>query len=73
MTVTNHHLAEVLGWTRVHYYNFIRFGELKDAGRGSRMYGWVQHNVPIERWASWNGDIWFKDPKDALLFNLTWA
>ena len=73
MKVTNHHLAEALGWQRVHYYDFVRFEQYRDGARSSNMYQWVQTNIPADRWVSWNGDMWFKDPKDATLFGLRWA
>jgi hypothetical protein len=73
MKITNHYLAEMAGWHRVHYYNFIHFDQLQDYNRGTTMFEWIHNNVPSERWLSWNGDIWFKDSREAAMFALVWA
>lgn len=72
MKITNHYLAELAGWQRVHYYDFIHFGVV-GAPLGTTIYKWVQDNVPADRWVSWNGDMWFKDPREAAMFVLRWA
>jgi hypothetical protein len=73
MKITNHHLAEMAGWHRVHYYDFIRFDQRQDINRGKNMYRWVQENVAPDKWVSWNGDMWFKDSGEATMFTLVWA
>lgn len=74
MTITNHYLAELAGWHRVHYFDFFRPGTLaKDMGSDSTMFQWVQDTVPAERWLSWNGDMWFADSREAAMFVLRWA
>jgi hypothetical protein len=72
MIISNHYLAELAGWHRVHYYDFIRPGT--PAGDiGDNMLGWVQEHIPPERWLSWNATIWFQDPREATMFTLRWA
>lgn len=74
MKITNHYLAEMAGWHRVHYWDFIRPGTLaKDCGNNHSMYQWVYENIPAERWISWNGDMWFKDAREAAMFTLKWS
>ena len=70
MKITNHYLAEMAGWHRVHYYDFLH---PENGTYGTNMYKWVQENVPAERWVSWNGDIWFADSREAAMFALRWA
>jgi hypothetical protein len=70
MRITNHYLAEMAGWHKVHYYDFIRE---KHNHNVTTMMDWLKENIYHERWLSWNGDIWFKDPREATMFALVWA
>ena len=72
MKITNHYLAEMAGWHRIHYWDFVR-PRTPGGYHGLNMYQWVQDNVPAERWVSWNGDMWFKDSREAAMFALVWA